>query len=112
MKVTLIVSMSSSCCSVSNRFLNSIWNSIFFDTTRWPLGHHFPFHLYVQFDAHRHSVVTFSVDFLDDCYVCDDGSPVCSGVAKFGLRYTIWDFLCLTPPCLLLKHGILDLVLS
>ena len=29
--VSLMVSMSSSSCSVSNRFLNSSWNSIFFD---------------------------------------------------------------------------------
>ena len=28
---SLVVSMSSSSCSVSNRFLNSSWNSIFFD---------------------------------------------------------------------------------
>ena len=47
--------MSSSSCSVSNRFLNSSWNSIFFDRyscgiySCWPLGHPFcPFHLYVQ----------------------------------------------------------------
>ena len=29
--VSLLVSMSSSSCSVSNRFLNSSWNAIFFD---------------------------------------------------------------------------------
>ena len=32
--VSLMVSMSSSSCSVSNRFLNSTWNSIFFDPIR------------------------------------------------------------------------------
>ena len=31
MMVSVMVSMSSSSCSVSNRFLNSSWNSIFFD---------------------------------------------------------------------------------
>ena len=34
MMVSLMVSMSSSPCSVSNRFLNSSWNSIFFDPIR------------------------------------------------------------------------------
>ena len=29
--VSLMVSMSSSSCNVSNRFLNSSWNSMFFD---------------------------------------------------------------------------------
>ena len=77
--VSLIVSMSSSFCSVTNRFLNSSWNSIFFDpicvaSTLGGLGHQlFPFHLYVQIDlAHDHSVATPIVDLGDDCYVCDD----------------------------------------
>ena len=36
------------------------------------------FHLYVQFDVvHNQSVVTSYVDFVDDCYVCDDVWPVC-----------------------------------
>ena len=34
MMVSLMVSMLSSSCSVSNRFLNSNWNSIFFDPIR------------------------------------------------------------------------------
>ena len=79
MMVSLMGSMSSSSCSASNRFLNSSWNSIFFDPI-WlasSLGNQlFPFHLYVQFD-HNHSVVTFNVDLVDDCYVCDDVWPVC-----------------------------------
>ena len=79
--VSLMVSMSSSSCSVSNRFLNSSWNSIFFDPIRVAsiLGHQcFPFHLYVQFDVvHNQSVVTTNVDLVDDCYVCDDVWPVC-----------------------------------
>ena len=36
------------------------------------------FHLYVQFDvAYNESVVTSSVDLVDDCYVFDDVWPVC-----------------------------------
>ena len=53
--VSLMVSMSSSSCSVSNRFLNSSWNSIFLDPicVASTLGgllviNCFPFHLYVQ----------------------------------------------------------------
>ena len=34
MTASLMVSMSFSSCSVSNRFLNSSWNSIFFDPIR------------------------------------------------------------------------------
>ena len=34
MIVSLIVSMSSSSCSVSHRFVNSSWNLIFFDPIR------------------------------------------------------------------------------
>ena len=74
--VSLMVSISSSSSSVSYRFLNSSWNSIFFDpicVASTIYGHHFfPFHLYDQFDtAHSHSVVTYNVDLVDDCYVCD-----------------------------------------
>ena len=36
--VSLMVSISSSYCSVSNRFLNSSWNSIFFDSVSSTLG--------------------------------------------------------------------------
>ena len=49
--VSLVVAMSSSSYSVSNRFLKSSWNSIFHDPicvapTHWPLGHQmFPLHL-------------------------------------------------------------------
>ena len=69
--------MSSSSCSVSNRFLNSSWNSIFFYPIRVSSTNLFPFHLYVQFDvAHKQSVVTSNVDLVDDCYVCDDVWPV------------------------------------
>ena len=37
--VSLLVSMSSSSCSVSNRFLNSSWDSIFFDPIRMASTH-------------------------------------------------------------------------
>ena len=41
--VSLMVSMASSSCSVTNQFLNSSWNSIFFDPIRAAstIGHHF-----------------------------------------------------------------------
>ena len=69
--VSLMVSMSSG-------------SSIFFDSIRVAstLGgllviNLFPFHFYVQFVvAHNQSVVTSSVDLVDDCYVCDDVWPV------------------------------------
>ena len=85
MKVSVTVSMSSSFCSVSNRFLNSSWNSIFCysicaaSTLGWPLGHQlFSFHLYDQIDvAHSHYVLTSNVDLADDCYICEDVWPVC-----------------------------------
>ena len=42
--VSLMMSMSSSSCSVSNRFLNSSWNSVFYSW--WALGQQcFHFHL-------------------------------------------------------------------
>ena len=76
--VSPMVSMSSS-CSVSNRFLNSSWNSIFFDPIRVAstLGGLsiiiFSFPPFPPFDiAHNQSVVTPNVDLVDDCYVCDD----------------------------------------
>ena len=82
---SLMVSMPSNSCTVSNPFLNSSWNSIFFDHIRMTstLSALFviifvPFHLYVQFDvAHNQSVVTSNVELVDDCYVCDDVWPVC-----------------------------------
>ena len=63
--------------SVSNRYLNSNWNSIFFYPIRVAstlsgllVINLFPFHLYIQFDAaHNQSVVTSNVDMVDDCYV-------------------------------------------
>ena len=73
--VSLMVSMSSGSCSVSNRFFNSSWNSIFF---LYPicvgsaLGgllvvDVFPFHLDAQFDvARNHAVVTSSVVLVHD----------------------------------------------
>ena len=78
--VSLMVSMSSSSCSVSYRFLNSSWNSIFFYPIRVASTHrglfainYFPFHLYVQFVVtHNQSVVTSNVDLVDDYYVCQD----------------------------------------
>ena len=53
--VSPMVSMSSSSCSVWNRFLNSSWNSIFFGPIR---------------------AASTLVDLIDDCYVCDDVCPV------------------------------------
>ena len=114
--VLLMVSISSSSCSVANRFLNSSWNSIFFDpiSIASTLGRHFfPFHLYVQFDvAHNQSVVTSSVDLVDDCYVSNDAWPVCWEVVSFGLRCTVSAFPHPSPACFLLEHGIHDFVLS
>ena len=55
--VSLVVSMSSSSCCVSNRFLNSSWNSIFLypicaaSTLGGLFVIIFSFHLYVQFDV-------------------------------------------------------------
>ena len=70
--VLLNVSMSSSSCNVSNRFLNSSWNSIVFDlicvASWWPLCQKcFPFPPLRPFDvAHNHSVVTSNVDLVDN----------------------------------------------
>ena len=56
--VSLMVSMSSSSCSLCHQFVC--------------------FLLYVQFDvAHNQSVVTSNVDVVDDSYVCHDVWPVC-----------------------------------
>ena len=72
MMVSLMVSIPSSSCRVSNQFLNSSWKVSLSSIC-------FPFHLYLQFDdvAHNQSVVTSNVDLVDDCYVCDDVWPVC-----------------------------------
>ena len=114
-----MVSIPSSPYSVSNRFLNSSWNSIFCDPIRVAssldglLVIIFPLLLYVQFDdTHNHSVVSFNVDLVDDCYVCDDVWPICWDVFNFGLRFTVWAFPRPSPPYFLLKHGIHDFVLS
>ena len=57
--VSRMVSMSSRYCSVSNRFLNSSWNSIFYDCICHSL---FPFYVHAQFNvAYSHSVVTSNV---------------------------------------------------
>ena len=112
MMVSLMVSTSSSSCSVSNRFLNSTWNSIFFDPICAASTKLFYFDLNVQFYvAHNHSVVTFNVDLVDDCYVCDDVWHVCQDVVNVGLRYSVWAFPCPSPPCFLLEDGINDFVL-
>ena len=78
--VSLILSMSSSYCSVA-----------------YPLAHN-SFH-YVQFDvALSHSVVTSNVDLVDDRYVYDDIWPVCYDVVNSGLRYPVWAFPRPSPP--------------
>ena len=85
MMISHMVSMSFCSSSVSNRFLNSSWNSMFFDPIRMTstLGGHLvnyylSFSLYVQFDvAHNQSVVSSNVDLVDDCYIRDDIWPVC-----------------------------------
>ena len=77
--VSLMVSMLSCSCSVSNRFLNSSWNSVFFDpilvaSTRGGL---LVINVF-QFDAaHNQFMVISNVDLVDKCYVCDDVWPVC-----------------------------------
>ena len=89
--VSLMVSMSSSSCNLSNRFLNSSWNLIFFDpiyVSSTPGGFLgikcFPFHLYIQFYvAHSYYVVTFNVDLIDDSYVCDDRLACLLGYSQF-----------------------------
>ena len=84
--VSLMVSMSSSSCSVSNRFLSirvgirySLILFVLYLYSQWPFDHQcFPFYLYVQFGVdHNHTVVTSDVDLIDDCNVCDDVWPVC-----------------------------------
>ena len=55
--VSLMVSMSSSSCSVLNRFLNSKWNSIFFDLIC--------------------VASTLGVDLVNACYVCDNALAAC-----------------------------------
>ena len=79
--VSFMVWMSSSSCSVSNRILNSSWNSIFFDPIRVASTLYAILVLvllYLQFDdTHNQYVVTSNVDLIDDCYVCDDVWPYC-----------------------------------
>ena len=82
MMVSLMVSMSSSSSSVSNRFLEFDVLIIFF-----------PFQLYTQFGvSHNQSVVTSNVDLVDYCYVCGRVWPVCLSVDNFDLRYTVCHF--------------------
>ena len=119
--VSHMMLMSDTSCSVSSQFLNSSWNSIFFDPIRVTstLGgllviNSFPFHLYDQFDvAHTQSLVTLNVDLVDDCYVCDDVCLLgCTPVVNFSLHYTVWAYPCPSPACFLLEHGIHDFQLS
>ena len=100
-----MVAISYSSCSVSNWFLNSSWNSIFFG----PIGVIFTLTLILaschqfflststfQFEVpNNYSMVTPNVDLADDCYVCNDVWPVCYDVVSFGLRYTVWALRCL-----------------
>ena len=82
--VSLMLSMSSSSCSVLNWFLNSCWNSIFFDPIRvaCTLGGVLIIILFLSTSKSSlmlliTSVITFNVDLVDDCYVCDDVWSVC-----------------------------------
>ena len=81
MMLSLTVSMLSSSCSVSNRFL-SLMSSLILFVWRLLLAASwsslFSFQVYIQFDvAHNHSVVTSNVVLVDDCYIYDDVWPVC-----------------------------------
>ena len=114
--VSLMVSMSSISCSVSKRFHNSSWNSIFLVPICAVsiLSDLFVINWFLStstssFDvAHNHSVVTSNIDLVNNCYVCDDIWPIFLDVDIFGLRYTILAFPCPSPPCFLLKYGIHD----
>ena len=77
--VSLMVSMLSCSYSVSNRFLNSSWNSVFFDPILVASTHGGLLVINVfQFDAaHNQFMVISNVDLVDKCYVCDDVWPVC-----------------------------------
>ena len=80
--VSLMVSMSSSSCSVSNRFLNSNSNLIFFDPIRVAstLGHQ----CFLSTSTSNLMLLITSLlslpmltGLIDDCYVCDEVWPVC-----------------------------------
>ena len=77
MMVSLMVSMSSSSCNFSNRFLNSNYNLIFCDSIcvapTLVLLVASSSSIIFQFDvARNHSVVISNVNLVDDCYFCDD----------------------------------------
>ena len=76
--VSLMISMSSSYCSVSNRFFNSSWNSIFFDhiCVVSTLGGRLVINLFLSTSTSNLmlfiiTVVTSNVDLVDECYICD-----------------------------------------
>ena len=71
--VSLMVSMSSSACSVQNRLLNSSWNSIFFGPIRVAstLGRLFVI-MFTLSTSTSSLMFTSNVDSVDDCYVSDD----------------------------------------
>ena len=73
MMVSLMVSMSSSACSVQNRLLNSSWNSIFFGPIRVAstLGRLFVI-MFSLSTSTSSLMFTSNVDSVDDCYVSDD----------------------------------------
>ena len=88
--ISLMVSMSSSSCSVSNRLLNSSSNSISFDPFRVAFTvdpQCFPFHLYVQSDV-AHSLM-WPRPMLT--WAMTVASVTKSGVfvVNFVLRYTV-----------------------
>ena len=66
----------------------------------WSLIHQrFLFQLYVHVDIVQfYSVVTSSVDFIEECYICDYIWPVCQNIINLVLPYSIWGFpLSLSP---------------
>ena len=62
--------------------------------------------------VHYHSWDILNVYYVNDSYVCDFLCLVCQNVVSFVLHCSIWSFPRPSPPCLLMKHGIRDFVLS
>ena len=90
--VSLMVSMPSSSCRVTNRFLNSRWNSIFFDPIYLAstLGGLLVINVFLS--TSTTSLILFitilwSLPMLtwliDDCYVCDEVWPFLFGCSPF-----------------------------
>ena len=98
--VSPILSKSYSSCSVSNWFLNSSWNSNFFDPSRvaFTLGGLLVINVFISISTSS-LVVTSNVDLVDDYYVSGYILPVCYDIVNFGLRYTVWAFPLPPPLC-------------